>query len=209
MASEDLALAKRISSGDQEAFEFFFQRYRKDVLRHISTMIEDPAEAEDLTQEVFLRAYHSIHTYSGTASLGRWLRRIATNISIDRMRKKSVPTLAWPVLVTREGTEEPVDFPDDSPSPLDMAQSNEVKSNILKAISSLPPYYKEVVILHDIMNYSGEEIAKRIERPIGTVKSRLSRAHGILMRLLSQGGLAMVNSSEKPANILEGEMVAG
>lgn len=205
MLYDDIALAKRISQGDQEAFTYLFNRYKKEIYCHICAMIRDRFEAEDLTQEVFFRAYRAMATYSGNASLAKWLRKIATNICIDKARKKSVPTMSWPVVASEGGNEKVMEFPDSSRLPLDTVQSYNERDIIYKAVACLPPYYREVVILHDIMEYSGNEIAKKISRPLGTVKSRLSRARNMLARLLSK---EYSNLSGEQTNIFEREMVA-
>jgi RNA polymerase sigma-70 factor (ECF subfamily) len=180
MVAEELLMARRASMGDHEAFEHIFTTYYKQILRHVTRMVGDRLDAEDLTQEVFLKAYQSLGTYSGTANLGRWLRKIATNACIDRMRKKTVPTVSWPALRSKDGDEQPAEFPDDSPTPLDLTQSREAEDIILDEIHRLPEYYRKVVWLYDVMEKSGEEVAREAACPIGTVKSRLSRAHGIL-----------------------------
>lgn len=180
MASEDLAIAQRASSGDEGAFDEIYSTYYKQILWHVTRIVGDRFDAEDVTQEVFLKAYQFIGSYSGSASLGRWLRKIATNTCIDRMRKRAVATAAWPTLQSKDGDEQLVEFPDDSPSPIDVAESKESESAILDEIGRLPEYYKKVVILYDVMEKPGEEVAREAACPIGTVKSRLSRAHGIL-----------------------------
>lgn len=180
MVAEELLIARRASMGDHEAFEHIFTTYYKQILWHVTRIVGDRLDAEDLTQEVFLKAYQSLGTYSGTANLGRWLRKIATNACIDRMRKKAVPTVAWPTLRSKDGDEQPAEFPDDSPTPLDVAQSKEAEDIIIDEIYRLPEYYRKVVWLYDVMEKSGEEVAREAACPIGTVKSRLSRAHGLL-----------------------------
>ncbi|HHW26070.1 MAG TPA: sigma-70 family RNA polymerase sigma factor [Firmicutes bacterium] len=180
MVAEDLVLAKCASQGDQEAFERIYETYYKQVYHHILRMVRDKYEAEDLTQEVFMRAYQFMGTYSGNAALGRWLRKIATNLCIDKMRKRTLPTAAWPTVVSKDGDEQPVDFPDDGLSPADIAQAKEAETEIRLAIGLLPDCYRDVVILRDLMDRSGEEIANEMSCPIGTVKSRLSRGHELL-----------------------------
>lgn len=180
MVAEDLMVAQRASLGDETAFEEIYSTYYKQILWHVTRIVGDRLDAEDLTQEVFFKAYQFMGSYSGSASLGRWLRRIATNACIDRMRKRSIPMAAWPKLQSKDGDEQAVEFPDDSPSPLDMTESTESEAAIMSEIERLPDYYRKVVILHDVMEKSGEEVAREALCPIGTVKSRLSRAHGIL-----------------------------
>jgi len=208
MVALDVALAERITEGDEEAFTYFFQRYRGEIQRHIARIIGDYFEAEDLTQEVFLRAYNSIGTYSGSASLGRWLRKIATNMCIDRLRKKRIPVVSWPTTRGKDGDEELLEIPDDQPLPSCEVESKDEEESIMKAITCLPPYYRDVVILHDVMHYSRNEIAEKLSCPLGTVKSRLSRAHALLARLLGEKK-SLENLPVTGVNILVREMVAG
>lgn len=188
LATEDLALAHRISLGDEPAFEILYNRYFKQIYFHVLGIMKNRGDAEDLTQEVFLRVYSSIGTYSGRASLGRWMRRVATNICIDTMRKKKVPTVSWPVMVSKDGDKQPVDFPDDENElPLDFLEAQDEQDAILEAIASLPDYYRDTVMLHDVLDYSGKEVARQMSCPVGTVKSRLSRARGILQTMVVPG----------------------
>jgi RNA polymerase sigma-70 factor (ECF subfamily) len=90
MVAEDLMIAERASLGDERAFEEIYSTYYKQILWHVTRMVGDRMDAEDITQDVFLKAYQFIGSYSGTASLGRWLRKIATNTCIDRMRKRTI-----------------------------------------------------------------------------------------------------------------------
>lgn len=184
MTTEDLVLAKRASNGDEDAFSAIYQTNYAEVYYHVARLIGDRTEAEDVTQEVFLRAYQFMGTYSGAASLNRWLRKVATNLCIDRMRKRTVATVPWPTVVSKEGEEQDVEFPDRGPSPLDVAEIGEGEALILSAIAGLPEYYRKVVVLHDVMEHRGDEIASEASCPTGTVKSRLSRAHGRLKACL-------------------------
>lgn len=186
MVAEDLILAQRASGGDEEAFTHIYQTNCKQVFYHISQILGDRRDAEDVTQEVFMRAHQFLGTYSGNASLSRWLRKVATNLCIDRMRRKSLPTVQWPSVVSRDGDEQDVEFPDEGPTPLEAIQSREGEDSIQVAISDLPEYYRKVVVLYDVMDMSGDEVASRAHCPVGTVKSRLSRAHGMLKQRLSQ-----------------------
>ncbi|HHT85598.1 MAG: RNA polymerase sigma factor [Bacillota bacterium] len=191
VVDEDLALARKVSQGDEEAFEILYDRYYKQIYLHVSGMVKTREDAEDLTQEVFLRVYSSIGTYSGRASLGRWMRRVATNLCIDKMRKKRVPTVSWPVLISRDGDEQPVEFADDEHELLDLLEAQDGRDTILKAIESLPDYYRDTVMLHDVLEYPGKEVAKRMSCPVGTVKSRLSRARNVLQAMVVDSGMAV------------------
>ncbi len=186
VVTEDLLLASRAAHGDEEAFETLYNRYSRQIYFHILGIMKNKADAEDLTQEVFLRIYSSIGTYSGRASLGRWMRRVATNICIDSMRKRTVPTVPWPIMVSKDGDEQQVDFPDNENNlPLEVLTVQGEQDTILRAIASLPAYYRDTVMFHDIMDCSGKEVAKLMSCPIGTVKSRLSRARNLLKGMMA------------------------
>jgi RNA polymerase sigma-70 factor (ECF subfamily) len=185
MATQDLVLARKVADGDQEAFRQIYEDNYKAIYYHVARILGDRGDAEDMTQEVFLRAYQFMGSYSGDASLNRWLRKVATNLCIDKMRKRVIPTVAWPSVVSKEGEEQDVEFPDDGPSPLDRVESLEARDIVMNAVMRLPHYYRNVVVLHDLMEYKGDEVAKTVSCPVGTVKSRLSRAHGLLRTDLS------------------------
>ncbi len=191
MVTQDLALAQKASSGDQDAFAKIYESNYKAIYYHVNRIVGDRGDAEDMTQEVFLRAYQFMGSYSGDASLNRWLRRVATNLCIDKMRKRTVATAAWPTMASKEGDEQEVEFQAPGPSPLDDVQCVEATDIIMDAVTRLPDYYRNVVVLHDLMEYKGDEVAKAVSCPVGTVKSRLSRAHGLLRSdLAPQLGIA-------------------
>ncbi len=185
MAAQDLALARKACEGDQDAFSEIYESNQKAVFFHILGMVGDRAEAEDLTQEVFLKAYQFMDSYSGDASLSRWLRKVATNLCIDKMRKKNLRTVAWPTLTSKDGEDQEMEFPDCGPSPLDSVLDIEAQDTVLNAIGRLPHYYRNVVMLYDVAGYRGDEVAEAVSCPVGTVKSRLSRAHVLLRSNLS------------------------
>lgn len=191
MVTQDLALARKASRGDQDAFAEIYESNYKAIYYHVNRIVGDRGDAEDMTQEVFLRAYQFMGTYSGDASLNRWLRRVATNLCIDKKRKRTVATAAWPTMASKEGDEQEVEFQAPGPSPLDDVLCVEAKDTIMDAVTRLPDYYRNVVVLHDLMEYKGDEVAQAVSCPVGTVKSRLSRAHGLLRSdLAPQFGIA-------------------
>ncbi len=194
MVCEDLTLARKIALGDDEAFDVIYKTYEKQIYYHILRFVNDRHEAQDVTQEVFLKAYQFMGTYSGKAAIGRWLRKIATNLCIDRIRKRSIQTVSWPTITSREGEERTVEFGDEAPSPLETLLDRENETFVLEAIQDLPEYYRKVVVLRDLMDRSGEEIANEIDCPVGTVKSRLSRAHGILRSRFKPSNAAVMGA---------------
>ena len=148
-------------------------------------MVGNRLDAEDLTQ-VFLKAYQFIGTYSGT-NLGRWLRKIATNL-IDQMRRRRFRRCPGPQCYQKDGDEQPRRLPTIRCRPL-RSRINEGESAIMDEINRLPEYYRKVVVLYDVMEKTGEEVAREASCPIGTVKSRLSRAHKFLRSAFESPGL--------------------
>jgi RNA polymerase sigma-70 factor (ECF subfamily) len=94
MVAEDLALAKKAASGDQDAFTAIYKGNYKSVYYHVADIVGDRGEAEDITQEVFLRAYQFMGSYSGDASLNRWLKKVATNFASISCASDAFPR--WP-----------------------------------------------------------------------------------------------------------------
>lgn len=208
MNASDRELAKRAAEGEHAAFEEIYRRNKKIVFAAVLSMTRNYFEAEDICQEAFLRAYQSIGGYSGAASLTRWLRAIAVNLCIDRMRRKGISVVSWPR--TPCSDEEEMDVKDPGPCPLDILENKSTEEMLIAAIKSLPCHYRQVAYMHDVQGLNGHEIAAAIRCPEGTVKSRLHRAHKMLGRLLGSELEAGAILRKKAANILEQrEMVAG
>lgn len=207
MHKEDLILAGEIARGDQDAFTYMYNRYYNQIKYYVSGIIKSHFDSEDIAQEVFLRAYQSMGTYTGAASLNRWLRTIATNLCIDKMRKRQLPVTSWPA-ISGDREDILVDFPDANLLPHEQAEVEDNVNTILDAMLCLPEHYRDVVLLHDVMHYTREEIAQKLSRPIGTIKSRLSRGHNILSRLLASEYIKSPHYSPAGSNINDGEMVA-
>lgn len=207
MQEQDLKLAKAIADGDQESFTYIYNRHYKQIRYHVSGIIKNDFDSEDITQEVFLRAYQSIGTYTGAASLNRWLRTIATNLCIDKLRKRQLPVTSWPTL-TDDREDKPIEFPDSGLLPDELIETLDNVDLIVDAVHTLPEHYREVVFMHDVMHCTHEEIALKLSRPIGTIKSRLFRGHNILSRLLASEFIQSPHYSPSRVNINNREMVA-
>lgn len=191
--------------GDVEAFSVLVTRHEKQVFRRVLSMVRNVEDARDLTQEVFLRAYLRLGSYSGEASFGRWLQRIATNVCIDRARRKRITTVPWPEWSDGED-EKAVEFPSADPGPESVVEQKESLGEIVAATEKLPPHYREAFLMKNLSDRSYEEIAGFLGCPEGTVKSRVSRAHGLLRKHLAS--LAPRNTVHLPSNMLGREMAA-
>jgi RNA polymerase sigma-70 factor (ECF subfamily) len=170
--------------GDAAAFERIYQLHSRRVYSLCLRMVGNTAEAEDLTQEAFLQLFRKIHTFRGESAFSTWLHRLAVNVVLMRLRKKSLAETSL-----EEATE-----PDEEsggprrdiggPDPLLSGSIDRV--NLERAIEQLPPGYKTVFVLHDIQGYEHNEIAELMDCSIGNSKSQLHKARMRLRELLQE-----------------------
>ena len=188
VANADTALIQRCQANDAAAFNEIVSRYKNRVHNYVCRMVGPGIDAEDLTQETFIRAYTSIRSFQSRASLNTWLFRIATNICIDFRRKNSrVRTLT--TSLQREDSEDDTDvereFPDERFDPQGHFLNKELGARLNEALLALPDKHRMVVVLHDIEGLAYDEIAEIVECPLGTVKSRLFNARSALRQKLA------------------------
>ena len=188
VANADTALIQRCQADDAAAFNEIVSRYKNRVHNYVCRMVGPGIDAEDLTQETFIRAYTSIRSFQSRASLNTWLFRIATNICIDFRRKNSrARTLT--TSLQREDNEDDTDvereFPDERFDPQGHFLNKELGARLNEALLSLPDKHRMVVVLHDIEGLAYDEIAEIVECPLGTVKSRLFNARSALRQKLA------------------------
>jgi len=195
---DDLALISRAKAGERDAFGVLVQRYGKAVLNLINKMIWDRTVAEDLWQETFVRALENIATYesyqSGSSagqSFVSWLYRIAANLTLDELRRRGRWRLfSWDVFRPRRAQEadgeEVYDPPSSEPDAPTLLASREEIQRVRRALDTLPPNWRMILVLREYQDLPYEEIAAILRVPIGTVRSRLARAREQLRRALLQ-----------------------
>ena len=196
--SVEAQLVERAKAQDEAAFEQIMNLYADRLYNYILRMVGNAADAEDLVQETFLRAYQGLPTFDGRASLGTWLYRIATNLCIDHRRRRArrVPTVSYLLQEDEDGEPAEWEFPDlQTPNPLDAALNRELEAVVEEAIGNLSPKLKTVLLLYDVEELSYEEIARVLNIPIGTVKSRLNHARTQIQRYVA----AYLNDAPKHA----------
>ncbi|GIV10762.1 MAG: RNA polymerase sigma factor [Fimbriimonadales bacterium] len=183
--SAEAVLIERAQARDEAAFEQIMNLYADRLYNYILRMVGNSADAEDLLQEAFLRAYQGLPNFDGRASLGTWLYRIATNLCIDHQRKRArrVQTVSYSAWEDDEGETGEWEFADlQTPNPMDAALHRELQQVVEQAIAALSPKLKTVLLLYDVEELSYEEIARVLNIPIGTVKSRLNHARGQIQK---------------------------
>jgi RNA polymerase sigma-70 factor, ECF subfamily len=178
----DTALVLRAQANDRAAFNEIVLRYKGKVYNYICRMVHSVMDAEDLTQETFVRAYLSIRSFQSRASLNTWLFRIATNLCIDYSRKQK--THLQPTSLSQEDSEDGAEMqreiPDAAFDPQRLLLNKELGRCMDAALRELPEKLRTVVLLYDIEGLSYEEIASILDCPLGTVKSRLFNARAAL-----------------------------
>jgi RNA polymerase sigma-70 factor (ECF subfamily) len=170
--------AQRAAAGDMDAFEKVYRRYNQRVYSHCLRMVRNSADAEDLTQEVFIQLFRKINTFRGDSSFTTWLHRLTVNQVLMHLRK--------PIVKTEKTTEDgatPIRIVRGTENPSRMAQIDRIALD--HAIAELPPGYRMVFILHDIEGYDHEEIGKILGCAVGTSKSQLHKARLRLRQFLT------------------------
>ena len=164
-------------------FESLVHRYQNSVYSIALRMTGNPHEAQDLTQEAFVRAYKSFDSYRRGTSFDKWLYRIVTNLYIDEVRKRKrtpyTESLDQPINTYDGGTVDR-EIPDTSASPEEVFDRTHLDGRLQEALESLSPEFRMAVILCDIEGFSYEEIAQIMNTSIGTVRSRIHRGRRAL-----------------------------
>ncbi|SRR5712692_6750307 len=179
--SEAIRLAQQ---GDAGAFEIIYQQHSRRVYALCLRMLRDPTEAEDLVQDVFMRLFRKIHTFRGESAFSTWLHRLAVNLVLMRLRKKSPP------MVSIEATADPGDetsLPSiDIGAPDLLLEGLVDRVSLARCIERLPVGYRAIFVLHDIQGYQHNEIAEIVGRSVGNSKSQLHKARMRLRELLHE-----------------------
>jgi len=182
-------LVRNAKEGDDEAFGMLVEQYQDRIYGYVFRMLHDSDEAEDVAQEVFIRAYQNLAGFREAASFPTWLYRIATNLAIDAARaRKSRRTNSFSLdepVETDEG-EMQRQLPADMPGPVDLVESSELQRTVAEAIAQLSAKLRTVITLYDIEGLSYKEIAEVLGCPVGTVKSRLFNARNQLRDKLEE-----------------------
>jgi len=184
--AEEQTLVADLKSGSQQAFALLIAQYSHPIYSLIARSLRDPADAADVTQEVFVKVFRNISGFHGEASLRTWIYRIALHEASNHRRwwgrhKRQELTIDAPLdndegetfcladaLATRDA------------SPYDCAARSEVRARVEAALRTIPEIFREVVILREIEGFGYEEIAEILNVNLGTVKSRLTRGRAAL-----------------------------
>jgi len=183
-SEQDRLLVARALEGDQGAYQELMDKYRGALARHVQRMVRRQGDVEDLVQECFIKAFSALTSYSSSFAFSTWLYRIATNHTIDFLRKKKLRTMSidQPIL-TKDGEVE-FELPDSSYRPDRHIVEDQRNALIREAIEQLPEKYHRVIVMRHQQEKSYEEIAAELDLPLGTVKAHIFRARGLLYKHL-------------------------
>jgi len=216
-AADEVSFVAELKSGSEEAFALLIAQYSHSVYSLVARSLRDPADAADVTQDVFIKVFRNISSFHGEASLRTWIYRIALREASNQRRwwgrhKRQEITIDAP-LENDEGESFCLAdaLPTGDASPYELAARGEMKVRVEAALKSLPDCFREAVVLREIEGFGYEEIAEILDVTVGTVKSRLARGRAALREALLQNAAtesAVFASAAVPSTLLDLQEVA-
>lgn len=185
-ALSDHELIEATKDGDESAFAEIVGRYKNPITNYLYRFLNDYEEAVDLAQETFVRVYFAVERYHTGFAFSTYIYRIATNLAISEIRKRKRRNLISMTGLFRTDPDDQTEFqpPDEKRLPDVEFEDNEAGRAIAAAITALPAKYRAPIILREIEGLAYEEIANVLGLGLGTTKSRISRARGLLREKL-------------------------
>ena len=188
---EEAAIIAELKAGSEEAFAWLIAQYHQPIYSLIARSIQDPADAADITQNVFIKVFRGVRSFNGEASLRTWLYRIALHEASNQRRWWSRHKRQEVTIETSTDEEQDGEaiclkdtLIDGNGSPFDHAAQQEVKARVEAALRQVPEPFRTVVILRELEGFAYEEIAEILDTQLGTVKSRLVRGRTALRAAL-------------------------
>jgi len=191
--ASDLSLVRRVQRGDKGAFDALVLKYQHKLVKLVMRYVRNPAEAEDIAQEAFIKAYRALPQFRGDSAFYTWLYRIAINTAKNAVVSRDRSPIEYNV--DRENSDESYDMQSrmkDPDTPEGLVLTDEIRSTVNAAIESLPEDLRTAIVLRELEGLSYEEIAATMDCPVGTVRSRIFRAREAIDRRLREvfeGGL--------------------
>lgn len=174
--SVDQALVARVQRGDKGAFDLLVRKYQHKVAKLISRYLSNRAEVEDITQEVFIKAFRGLPGFRGESAFYTWLYRIAVNTAKNYLESQGRRPPGTGIDIESAELLDSMESLRDVATPERDMLTGEIADTVNRAIAALPPDLRTAITLRDLDGLSYEEIAQVMECPIGTVRSRIFRA---------------------------------
>lgn len=181
---EDDKYISEALKGREDSYKKLVDKYDRPIYFHIRKMIKQQEMVEDLVQEVFIKAFKNLKSYNHEYAFSTWLYRIATNHTIDYLRKKKLQTFSINDPVKTKDGEMEVQLPDNSFATDAPIIKSERKAIVQHAIANLPEKYRKIIKMRHIGELSYDEISVELDIPLGTVKAHIFRARELLYKAL-------------------------
>ena len=186
---DEASIVAELRTGSEDGFEWLIAHYHQPVYSLVYRILNDPADAADTTQEVFLKVFRGIKRFNGEASLKTWIYRIAIHEASNQRRwwfrhKRKEDSMETPLTHVGEPLTLEETLIDQSESPFEVCAHEEVRTRVEAELRQIPEPYRTAVVLRDIEGLAYEEIASVLEISLGTVKSRLVRGREALRKRL-------------------------
>ena len=183
----DLVLVKRVQRGDKSAFDLLVRKYQHKVVKLVLRYVRNPAEAEDIAQEAFIKAYRALPQFRGDSAFYTWMYRIAINTAKNSLASRDRSPIAYELdLNDPEESHSVQTRLQDPDTPEGMALTEEIRGIVNSAIEGLPEELKTAIVLRELDGLSYEEIAAAMDCPVGTVRSRIFRAREAIDKRLRE-----------------------
>jgi RNA polymerase sigma-70 factor, ECF subfamily len=183
--AEEDALVTALGQGAEDAYEILIERYQQPVYSLVCRLMNDPGDAPDIVQEVFLKVFRNIGAFRGNSSLTTWIYRIAVNEAYNHRRWFCRHQRQEVALGFEEGTPNYAGgMTDNGRSPFEQAADHETRALVEQALEKLNPKFRAAVVLRDIEDLSYEDLATVLDVSLGTVKSRIMRGREALRKIL-------------------------
>jgi len=214
--SDEAALVEELKCGSERAFTQLIAQYHQPIYSVISRSLQDPGDASDITQEVFIKVFRNIRSFHGEASLRTWIYRIALHEASNQRRwwsrhKRQEITMETPcggydADCEGESLSLGSTLADGNDSPFDHAAQAEIRERVEAALRQVPEAFRTVVILREIEGFTYEEIAEILRVNLGTVKSRLTRGRAALRQILAPRPMSAPAPKGQPAHAVSMEV---
>ena len=183
-ATNDPLIVKTAQAGDVAAMTWIYEKYRRRIYNLCLRMLRDQADAEDLTQDVFVQLFRKISTFRGESAFSTWLHRLAVNMVLMDIRSRNSKRYSWVPIEANEGQDD--SFHEQFGREDEDLRASLDRITMLDAMESLPPGYRMVFLLHDVHGYEHQEIAEILNCSVGNCKSQLHKARLKMRRLIER-----------------------
>lgn len=179
-AEPDSELVRRTLEGDESAYAELLRRHQRAVHTLVRRMVRQPEDAAEITQDAFVKAYRALARFDPQFAFRAWIMKIASNIAIDFLRRRRLPTLSIDQPREYQGSEMRWELPDGGHGPDEIAAGRQMEVRLADALTRLTPAHRQILLLLYQERMSYDEISALLDEPLGTVKARIHRAREAL-----------------------------